>query len=198
MKKFLVLMLVLGMASLASAAPTSLQISVHYDPPGGEPWDPDNPLESEIWLLVSETIILDIWTTTEIYTQCGLEGYFVLGVDPAYGTLSGGITVEPWNAETSIALYGDGSGDTYLPPPEQGILGAISTFLPQGSGVTGTVFNGIEFHCEAEGDAVINLYVTDWTTPTLIDSVIIHQGIPEPMTIALLGLGGLFLRRRRK
>jgi len=187
MKKLLIFMLVLGMASLASAMPTSLQISV-----GGVL----EPIDSEIWLAPSETIVLDIWTTAEIYTQCGLEGYFVIGVDPAYGSLSGGITVEPWDAEASIALYGDGSGDAYLPPPEQGILGAISTFLPEGSGVTGVIFDLIEFHCVAPGDAVVNLYVTDWTTPTLIDSVVIHQ-IPEPMTIALLGLGGLFLRRRK-
>jgi len=30
----------------------------------------------------------------------------------------------------------------------------------------------------------------------VMDSQIIHQ-IPEPITLALLGLGGLFLRRRK-
>jgi hypothetical protein len=42
--------------------------------------------------------------------------------------------------------------------------------------------------------ATVNLYASDGVT--LLDSATIW--IPEPMTIALLGLGGLFLLRRRK
>ena len=41
---------------------------------------------------------------------------------------------------------------------------------------------------------IIDLYASDWAT--LIDSWTVI--IPEPMTIAMLGLGGLFLLRRRK
>jgi hypothetical protein len=40
----------------------------------------------------------------------------------------------------------------------------------------------------------------EWTQAVDADlgSLVIHQeGVPEPMTIALLGLGGLLLRRRR-
>ena len=181
MKKLLIFMLVLGMASLANAA---LQISV-----GGDP----NPVDSTIWLGVSDTIIIDVWTDAEINTNVG-GGYFVLGVDPAYGTLSGGVSL--WPAEEGIVYY-SGAGGTYLPSPEQGDLLAIGTFLPVGSGITGTIFDSIIFHCEAEGDAVIHLYSDAFGTPTLVDTVIIHQ-IPEPMTVLLLGLGGLFLRRRRE
>ena len=43
---------------------------------------------------------------------------------------------------------------------------------------------------------VIELYTTDFGTSELVDAVVIHQ-IPEPATIALLGLGGLLLRRRK-
>ena len=46
----------------------------------------------------------------------------------------------------------------------------------------------------SEGSSVLNVYANDGTT--LLDSATINV-IPEPMTIALLGLGGLFLRRRR-
>lgn len=72
------------------------------------------------------------------------------------------------------------------------------------------------FHCDAEGDVIIELVAfgdvtkfvdydasgnagaTELIVPagTVLDTLIIHQ-IPEPMTFGLLGLGGLFLRRRR-
>jgi hypothetical protein len=134
--------------------------------------------------------MLDIWTTTEISSGVG-EGYFLLGVLPAKGTLTGGVSL--WPLETGVQYY-SGLGTSYLPVGEVGDLITVATFTP----ITGVVFDQIMFHCESLGDAVINLYSTDWTTPTLIDSVVIHQVVPEPVTIALLGLGGLFLRRRKK
>ncbi|MHC4570847.1 MAG: PEP-CTERM sorting domain-containing protein [Planctomycetota bacterium] len=192
MKKFLIFILVIGLASLAVASPDTLQISVHTDPPGGETWDPDNPQDSEIWLLPSETLFLDVYTTAEIYSEGGLEGYWLLGVSSTMGSISGGFVAPPWGGEPVTIFDG---GDPYLPPGETGVFGSIGTFLAQGSGITGRIYDGITFTCEGQGDAVVNLYTTDFATPTLIDSVIIHQ-VPEPMTIMLLGLGGLLLRRR--
>ena len=46
----------------------------------------------------------------------------------------------------------------------------------------------------SEGSSVLTLYANDGVT--VLDTASITV-IPEPMTIALLGLGGLFLRRRR-
>jgi hypothetical protein len=46
----------------------------------------------------------------------------------------------------------------------------------------------------SEGTTTLNLYASDGTT--LLESASITV-VPEPMTIALLGLGGLFLRRRK-
>ena len=46
----------------------------------------------------------------------------------------------------------------------------------------------------SEGSSVLGLYDSDGVT--LLDSATINV-IPEPMTIVLLGMGGLFLRRRR-
>ena len=187
MKKLLVLMLVFGMASLASA---QLQISVHKNPPGGETWDPMNPADSEITVMPSQYLMLDIWTTTTIDSGVG-EGYFLLGVVPTKGTLTGGDSM--WPAESGINYY-SGLGAGFLPPSEAGDLMTIATFSP----ITGVVFDHILFHCEGLGDAAIHLYSDAFGTPTLIDTVLIHQIVPEPMTIALLGLGGLFLRRRKK
>ncbi len=56
---------------------------------------------------------------------------------------------------------------------------------------TGFVFDYLAI---GTNDVLIELY--DQSGATLVDSLVIHQ--PEPMTIALLGLGGLFLRRRKK
>jgi hypothetical protein len=47
----------------------------------------------------------------------------------------------------------------------------------------------------AEGVTTLGLYASDGVT--LLDSATITV-LPEPMTIAMLGLGGLFLLRRRK
>jgi hypothetical protein len=54
----------------------------------------------------------------------------------------------------------------------------------------------IDLTCMSAGvDVFVELLDSDWATT--LDRLIIHQ-VPEPMTIALLGLGGLLALRRRK
>jgi hypothetical protein len=55
----------------------------------------------------------------------------------------------------------------------------------------------VDLTCLKAGvDVFVELY--DGAAPfSLLDSLTIHQ-VPEPMTLALLGLGGLFMIRRRK
>jgi hypothetical protein len=60
--------------------------------------------------------------------------------------------------------------------------------------VIGQLVDNIIFHCEGLGNVTIGLF--DGGTGELLDSQLIHQ-IPEPGTIALLGLGVLLLKRRR-
>jgi hypothetical protein len=78
------------------------------------------------------------------------------------------------------------------------------------------LMDGLMFHCEEATDVEILLVAagqgitkllhdaegnvtgqaTIFDAGTVLDSIYVSQ-IPEPMTVALLGLGGLFLRRRK-
>ena len=49
------------------------------------------------------------------------------------------------------------------------------------------------FHCEGQGDVTLYAYDVDFLVE---DTQVIHQ-VPEPATLALLGIGGLLLRRRK-
>jgi hypothetical protein len=190
MKKLLVLLLVLGMASMASAA---LQISVN-----GEL----EPIDSQIYLEPSQTIELDIWSTVPLLGgDPGENAYWVLTVDTTLGSISGGapaISDPAWSFDGPYP--GAGSDISGLPQGQDGIYASMATF---GIAIPADVaiFDGIIFHCEYEsGPTTITLWNAGgggviegepW------DTVTIHQ-IPEPMTVGLLGLGGLFLLRRRK
>lgn len=189
MKKILVLVLVLG---LASAAHAGFSISV-----GGNPAPPD----SEITLLPSETIILDIhgdgatpspsnvWMFVEgpgsinggdIVYAGSLSAYLdldeaaaVVGGTPEQLLQSFGDILGTTLVDLSYSIYADGSP---TPPP-----------------LDGTLTDGIVFHCEGPGDVIVTI-ASDLFE--VYDRLVIHQ-IPEPMTLGLLGLGGLFLRRRK-
>jgi hypothetical protein len=181
----LIFMLVLGMAPAANAM--ILQLSVNGDP---------DPVDSEIFLLPSETLELGIHDI-EGY-EIGDDVYFVLVTDPSEGTIYGGVIgVLPPPPDTFI--MDDAVGNGFWPGPENGVAGGIVYYGTTGTWGPGTYIDGIIFHKEAESDAIVDL----WTSPdfvewTLEDSVTIHDGIPEPTTVLLLGLGGLAVRRRKR
>jgi hypothetical protein len=189
MKKMLVLMLVFGLASTASAM--TLQISV-FNPTTGE-YNPD-PVDSEITLEPSQELLLDIHNP-------GVQDedlYVALVVEPAAGSITGGVVHVP-PAGDSTSWFGPGArgnGFPGLQGNEDGPWGSIA--FVQVAGTAGIYVDDLLFHCEAPGEAVVRLLSTvDFGTARVHDTLTIHQ-IPEPMTIALLGLGGLALLRRRK
>jgi hypothetical protein len=187
MKKLLVLALVLSMATMASAALT-LQLSVNGD---------KEPLDSMIVVteVPSGILTLDIWTTAMIAPGIG-EGYFAVLAQTQGASIMGGYT----NFPGDMAIYDDAAGSGLLVPEGMnGPFGAIGLAVSASIAAGSTLFDGIIFHCEGMGDVIVSLFEINGDTGEIIaplDSVVIHQ-IPEPLTLGLLGLGGLFLRRRK-
>ncbi len=184
MKKILVLTLVLAMASVAGA---TLQISVD---------GVQEPVESEIYVAPSETLVLDIWTDANIVPGTGEWNGWALVCTVQDASISGGVAVVQ---DAAIVIYDDAAGNGFPGlDNENGVWGML--FLSEVSEIPagGTIYDEIVFHCEwAPNDVVITLYGTDdWAQAIPLDSVVVHQ-IPEPTTIALLGLGGLLLRRKK-
>jgi hypothetical protein len=185
MKRVFISLLVLAMTSTAGA----FQISVNGDKYSSE--------------IIGANLTLGIWTDTIIRPGIG-EGYFALVVDTSLGTIdyTSGIVVPPYDQDPGIHLEHSMSAaeaEFPLPSGEDGIFGAVVlTAVPSSIPAGATIFDWVIFHSDLPfGDAVIKLYVMDsyFETSYLADTVVIHT--PEPMTIGLLGLGGLFLRRKK-
>ena len=194
MRKMLILMLVLGVVSVASAM--NLKIWVDGAPP---------PQSNAITIpQPSGTAAISI-NAPEGWASPGASIYWGLVCDPAAGTITAtydpgdGILVPraiiPPAPDASMGL----STDNSVFFPGFGVYGSIDAWAAVTAG-QGTYFDSIVFHCESGADAVVQLWYTidpDYVVFTLADSVTIHQ-VPEPTTMILLSLGGLLLRKRGK
>ena len=193
MRKLLILIVVLGVASMANA---TLQISVNGDL---------EPINSEIVVteVPSGILTLDIWTDVDVGVFEQLTWALVVTND-AVGTISGGVGVAPWRYAVWAGAGVDNAA-IVLDPPYSGKAGTYLAGM-SGNPLAGDVmYDEFLFHCEGVGDATVELWSLVNSVPlpgeayvltTLLDSVTIHQ-VPEPMTMVLLGLGGLLLRRRK-
>lgn len=114
---------------------------------------------------------LSVYNTSHLNMYDGLIGFGLETNHDSSAYICGGAIggdLEMWNS-SNITIAGNGFNYSY------GTLSNMPGVL------TGTLLNG---------DPINNsFYIHDYATMTLV---------PEPSTILLLGLGGIFLRRRRK
>jgi hypothetical protein len=193
MKKLLVLMLVLGLVPVASAA---VQFSIQVGAGAAPPEQSAYVDVTEITLEPSDMLWIGIYNSIQGVPGAQGKGTFFLGV------------VEP-SPDTSWT----GSWFQYVPPlvpgcPANEYLGVLdwngdgSLFLDVWqlnlSDARPDTFNGIgvldakQLHCDV-GPSTDVVWLLDGDG-VVIDTLIIHQ-IPEPITVGLLG--ALFLRRRK-
>jgi hypothetical protein len=198
MKKLLVLMLVLGLVSVANASISqfSIEVAAGANPPGQSAY----VNVDEITLHPSDMLWIGIYNSVAGVPGAQGKGSFFLGiVEPSPDT--------SWTGNSYLyipPLVTGTPGNTYYgvsSPDDTGLSYWVDVWQAQLSDGNPATFNGIgvldakQLHCDkAVSDDVVILYDDSFN---VLDTLIIHQ-VPEPMTMCLLGLGGLFLRRRSK
>jgi hypothetical protein len=173
MKKLLVLTLVLAMATLANAG-LSFNVGGVVVPDGMS-----GVIEIPVSTIFEVQIVNDEPVSGPIdigFIGFGPQSAAEAGAPIAYPNLG------TWTIESAGIDPADG----------QFYYNVTNTVPAVGTTPVGPLF-GILLHCTAEGPVPINVWNSNF------DTVLAHLMIiqtPEPMTLALLGLGGLFLRRK--
>jgi hypothetical protein len=173
MKKVVLACVVLSMMALSANA--GLTIVIQDD--SGEWVDYE---DSEFTVTPSTDVVYGLWDD-------GLTepGAYALGLLSGPGSLKGTIDVV---ASGVTAVMRD---DT-VKAADLGIQNPFIT-MSLDSSIGGLLWTDT-FHCDGEGD--VTLIEINEETYLVEDVQVIHQ-VPEPATLALLGLGGLLLRRRQ-
>jgi len=196
MKKLLALLFVLALVNVANAGMVDLVISSL----NGQPINPTK----EITLMASDVINVDV-----IYDDLGSGlGLASLSKEIVIGSpleMTADISALTWPTDYWEMTM---SKVTKLPNGNP-LIDAVSKTT--GSVPPGIVLDHFLFHCEmASPEPFIVALVENPDTSAGISidddlnfvedgaGIIIHQVVPEPMTLTLLGLGSLFLARRKK
>lgn len=186
MKKLLVLLVVLGLTSFANAG---LIFTID-----GEPQPP------VITLAPSETVVLDLHLDGVQNIQCYQLTYTLSNEQAEFlnPAMAFDNVVFPWGsiAPGKVNAYDQDGICSWVEIAADNIFSAAQGPLD--------LMDGLILHCLDSTPVTMTVTVSASTTingelipvGTILHELDIIQ-VPEPMTIALLGLGGLLLRRRR-
>ncbi|MHC4098865.1 MAG: PEP-CTERM sorting domain-containing protein [Planctomycetota bacterium] len=163
MKKILILMLVLGMTSMASAALT----------------------------LSGDLTLLNAGATGTIQVISDADGGYGMWIGIA------DITSATYDGDPTFTPAGNPNGDSLMTNYDPSWYGEVivSSLNPGAPILPGAHININLVGVTENTETMVEIRASDGVT--VLDSVKVTV-LPEPMTIALLGLGGLFILRRRK
>lgn len=185
MKKLLMLMLVLGFATAANAA--VLDIGLFW-------FDGTNYLDEAPATVLGTTI------TVNVIGDKTVKG--TNGIDFGEGTSTGTLSLGSWQVATTTGTDGTLTGNDIID----------ASYTSTAAATAGTVLYTFDYAVAAgvSGGGTVQAMMqtgdkfTNGLTAYLWEGTGAHSTVlsdltivPEPMTIALLGLGGLFLRRRK-
>jgi hypothetical protein len=192
MKKLMILMLVLGLAPFANAG---IVLSVN-----GVTTSPNTNYTKVVTLSVNVTDTIGIYNDTVGDTiESRNFGAYLDFENPSVGNyILGTCTKGPAAGDFSVddGFYTFDSGGNYTGGDFEE-LSFMQAWLPWTPEVAGTMIN-IPYTAAKVGTVYLTLWdsrVNFATTP--VDTLIVYQ-IPEPMTIMMLGLGGLAIVRKRR
>lgn len=187
-KSILMIIVVFALTSLAEGG---FQIGTRYL--DGTPFEPDTDV-----LLLDESLYLSIYT--DVWEYSLWTGYFwALVCDCSLASITEGEA----GPDAYIVTFHGSASDLWsipgsVPEGEDGRVGTIAyDYEPRYP--PGLYLDNFLYTPLSVGDVPVRFLDLDPDSGVIMDvedSIIIHQ-IPEPMTIILVCLGGLFVLRRR-
>lgn len=174
MKKLLVLVVMLAMIVSANAMTLTLNVN--------------GVAANALPIVATPGQIFNVSVASSGFAQ-GDAIYWALVAVPAVGTVSGGVVTAAAPDASGMLAIAD------VLPGAAGVAGNVDTFSNTSAGdkPAGIYFDGISFAFAGAGK--LQLMSSDGETGTVLSEQAFTV-VPEPITVALLGLGGLFIRRK--